>query len=69
MKPGDLVRFREERLDDEPDSDFYRGKIGVILFLGNTELNEPGETRMNLYDVLLDGQVVGGFEYEMELIE
>ena len=69
MKPGDIVRFREECLDDEPDSDFYRGKIGLILFLGTTKHNEPGETRMNLYDVLLGGRVVGGFEYEMELIE
>jgi len=67
MKPGDLVRFREELLSDEfSEDEFYRGKIGVIIghYVGEFE-----NDKANLFDVLLGGRIVGGLDYEMELVE
>ena len=67
MKPGDLVRFKEEFLSDEfSEDEFYRGKVGVIIgnYVGEFENNKS-----NLFEVLLGGMIVGGFDYEMELVE
>ena len=62
MKPGDLVRWKAEYIGDE-DSDFYREKIGMIISRYEDEHDLPG-----LFTVLLDGMLVGGFDYEMEVI-
>ena len=60
MKPGDLVRWKAEYLDEE-GTDFYREKVGLVISLYE---DLPG-----LFNVLMGGMLVGGFDYEMELVE
>jgi hypothetical protein len=67
MKPGDLVWFKEAFLSDEfSEDEFYRGKIGVII---EHHVGEFENDKANFFDVLLGGRIVGGFDYELELIE
>ena len=60
MKPGDLVRWKAEYIGEE-GRDFYREKVGLVI--------SPYEDLPGLFNVLLDGMLVGGFDYEMELVE
>lgn len=60
MKPGDLVRWKAEYIGEE-DRDFYRERVGLII---SRYEDLPG-----LFNVLLDGMLVGGFDYEMELVD
>jgi hypothetical protein len=63
LKPGDLVRWKAEYIGDE-DGDFYREKIGMIISRYEGDLDVKG-----LFNVLLDGMLVGGFDYELEVID
>ena len=63
MKPGDLVRWKAEYIGDD-DGDLYREKIGMIISCYEDDHDVKG-----LFNVLLDGMLVGGFDYEMELVE
>jgi hypothetical protein len=61
MKPGDLVRFKDEFLE-AGDKTFLYG-VGMILSL-YTERYDQGD----LFEVLMDGRMIGAFEHEIELI-
>lgn len=68
MKPGDLVRFKREYLDPEEfSSDQNRiNAIGIItrIYDGNSR-----NTEHVLFEILINGEIEGGFDYEIELIE
>lgn len=68
MKPGDLVRWKEEYLPED-DRDFYGDKIGLIISLYVNPYGAVNDFGTKLFNVLLDGQLVGGFDYEMELVD
>jgi hypothetical protein len=61
MKPGDLIRFKDKFLEAE-DQTFLYG-VGMILSL-YTERYDQGD----LFEVLMDGRMIGAFEHEIELI-
>jgi hypothetical protein len=61
MKPGDLIRFKDQFLEAE-DQTFLYG-VGMILSL-YTERYDQGD----LFEVLMDGRMIGAFEHEIELI-
>lgn len=60
MKPGDLVRWKAEYIDEE-DRDFYREKVGLVI--------SPYKDLPGLFNVMLGGMLVGGFDYEMEVVD
>lgn len=68
MKPGDLVRFKREYLDPEVFSDDQRriNAIGIItrIYDGNRQGSEH-----ILFEILINGEIEGGFDYEIELVE
>ena len=68
MKPGDLVRWKDEYIGEE-DRDFYSEKVGLIISLYIDPYGAVNDFGTELFNVLLDGQLVGGFDYEMELVD
>lgn len=68
MKPGDLVRFKREYLDPEEFSDDQHliNAIGIItrIYDGNSR-----NTEHVLFEILINGEIEGGFDYEIELVE
>jgi hypothetical protein len=68
MKPGDLVRWKSEYIGEE-DRDFYSENIGLIISLYVNPYGAVNDFGTKLFNVLLDGQLVGGFDYEMELVD
>lgn len=66
MKPGDLVRWREEYID-ENDRCFYEGKVGLIISLYE-DAHPFVQDYAKLFNVLFDGMLIGGFDYEMEVV-
>ena len=68
MKPGDLVRFKREYLDPEEFIDDQRriNAIGII-----TRIYDGNKTATDhvLLEILINGEIAGGFDYEIELIE
>jgi hypothetical protein len=68
MRPGDLVRFKREYLDPEEfgDDQDLIGAIGIIT--GIHDGNRHG-TEHVLFEILINGAIAGGFDYEIELIE
>ena len=68
MKPGDLVRWKAEYIGEE-DRDFYIEKIGLIISLYIDPYGVVDGLSKKLFNVLLGGQLVGGYDYEMELVD
>jgi hypothetical protein len=66
MKPCDLVRWREEYVGED-DWNFYEGKVGMIvsLYEGRSDQVTPID---QLFNILLCGEFVGAFEYELEVV-
>lgn len=68
MRPGDLVRFKREYLDPEEFSDDQDRIDAVGIITGIYEHNRHG-TEHVLFEILINGEIAGGFDYEIELIE
>lgn len=68
MKPGDLVRFKREYLDPEEFSDDQHriNAVGIItaIYDGNRH-----NTEHVLFEILINGEIAGGFDYEIEVID
>jgi len=60
MKPGDLVRIKADHVRME-DWEQFSGKIGMIVSEGAAL-----GPKSVLFDVLIGGERVAAFEYELE---
>ena len=64
LKPGDLIRWRDEYID-ENDRDFYADKVGMIISVHDPSAPDAAQ----LFNILINGMQMRGFEYELELVD
>lgn len=65
MKPGDIIRFRREMVEyDGQDDPELTDSLGLIL----QEVERFDDKSTRLFEVMINGRLVGAFDYEIEVV-
>lgn len=65
MRPGDIIRFRREMVEyDGQDDPELTDSLGLIL----QEVERFDDKSTRLFEVMINGRLVGAFDYEIEVV-